>query len=181
MLFSRKKCTPDKNNKREFSGCKSTASFASLPIKSSNGERRSPRSLRSNCDKNVVSKEIAVLGGEVLERDGKEIPRPEEGSSLLIWTGSFPRVLSEQIFFTSAQVSLRGAASNFDRQDHNARVSPADNSLPRSNGENDPQNVLVEFNTEEHLRSCNDQIRSLIAGERSQSILPTRNVYSLFR
>lgn len=138
MLFSRKKCTPDKNNKRELSGCKSTA-FASLPIKSSNGERRLPRSLRSNCDKNVVSKEITVLGGGVLERDGKEIPRPEGGSSLLIWTGSFPRVLSEQIFFTSAQVSLRGAVSNFDRQDHNARVSPADNSLPRSRiGENDP-------------------------------------------
>lgn len=147
MLFSRKKCAPDKNNKgkRELSGCKSTA-FASLLIKSSNGERRSPRLLRSNCDKNVVSKEIAVLGGGVLGRDGKEIPRPEGGSSLLlIWTGSFPRVLSEQIFFASAQVSLRGAASNFDRQDHDARVSPTDNSLPRNSGENDPQDVLVEL------------------------------------
>lgn len=107
-FFRGSKCAPDKNNKgkRELKRCKSTA-FVSFPIKSSNGERRSPRSLRSNCDKNVLSKEIAVLGGEVLVRDGKEILRPK-GARRCYLSGPevFLAFTASSIFFASARKFL---------------------------------------------------------------------------
>lgn len=136
--------------------------------------RATARSLRSNCDKNVVSKEIAVLSCGILERDGKEISRPEGARRCYLSGPEDFLALRDRGSFL--RVSLRGAASSFDRRDHDARISLADNSL--SSGETNPQDIFVELMLTWRSiysiaigRTC-----SFIAGERPQSILPARNV-----
>lgn len=125
------------------SGCKSTA-FVSFPIKSSNGERCSSRSLHSNCDKNVVSKEIAVLGGEVLERNGKETPRPEGARRCYLSGPEVFLVLSASGSFLRASFSAR---CGFQFRSSGRRCEPKFHRIIRrdsgSSG-NNPQSVLVE-------------------------------------
>lgn len=124
------------------SGCKSTA-FVSFPIKSSNGARRDRYIVIAA--KTLSRKKSPCLAARSLREMEKKFLVRRGSSLLLVWTGSFPRTLSERIFFASAQVSLRDAASNFDRRDDDVsrkfhRIIRRDSG---SSG-NNPQSVLVE-------------------------------------
>lgn len=123
------------------SGCKSIV-FASLPIKSSNGAHR---------DRYV----IIATKTRCLERNRRARSRdPWEGwkrnlSSgggsllLLIWTGSFPRVLSERIFFLRA--FLREARLPISNVGTTTREFRQRIIRESGNGDDNPQGVFVEL------------------------------------